>query len=136
MPGTGRPSSIFIPHCHLSSAERKAPLVALSFYSVDIPAGGNPEFLIKCKALHIGADILDGWRLQSLQCSPPRESEPGAENRDDICRGSGNVCYFLNIILDCLALFQMYVQTMYTEERTRQRHSCLRLNEAACAGQI
>lgn len=30
---------------------------------------------------------------------------------------SGNVCYFLNIILDWFALFQMYVQTMYTEER-------------------
>lgn len=99
----------------------KALLVCLFFYSVDIPAGGNPEFLIKCKALHIRADILDGSQLQSLQCSTPRESAaapaPRAENRDDICRGSGNVCYFLNIILDCFALFQMYVQTMYTEER-------------------
>lgn len=37
-----------------------------------------------------------------------------AESRN---QRSGNVCYFLNIILDWFALFQMYVQTMYTEER-------------------
>lgn len=90
----------------------KALLVCLFFYSVDIPDGENPEFLIKCKALHIQGDILDGWQLQPVQCPVPK-----AENRDDICRSSGNVCYFLNIILDWLALFQMYVQTMYTEEQ-------------------
>lgn len=99
----------------------KALLVGLFFYSVDIPDGENPEFLIKCKALHIQGHILDGSQLQSVQCSLCENLHqplaPTAENRDDICRGSGNVCYFLNIILDCFALFQMYVQTMYTEER-------------------
>lgn len=39
-----------------------------------------------------------------------------AWNRSDICCKSWNVCNFLNIILDWLALFQMCVQTMYTDE--------------------
>lgn len=61
-------------------------------------------------------------RSYSLAMFPPRESAPttpvprehGAEN--DICRKTWNVCNFLNIILDWLALFQMCVQTMYTDE--------------------
>lgn len=39
-----------------------------------------------------------------------------AWNRNDICSKTWNVCNFLNIILDWLALFQMCVQTMYTDK--------------------
>lgn len=52
------------------------------------------------------------------QC-PLHESAPAApkaRNRNDICGKTWNLCNFLNIILDWLALFQMYVQTMYTDE--------------------
>lgn len=39
-----------------------------------------------------------------------------AWNRNDIGGKTWNVCNFLNIILDWLALSQMCVQTMYTDE--------------------
>lgn len=59
----------------------------------------------------------------SLSMFPLHESAPTttvrakrARNRNDICYKVQNVCNFLNIILDWLALFQMCFQTMYTDE--------------------
>lgn len=99
----------------------KALLVCLFFYSVDIPAGGKSRIPNKVQSITYSGRYFGRLAATVAAMFPPRESAaaaaPGAERGDDICRGSGNVCYFLNIILDCFALFQMYVQTMYTEER-------------------
>lgn len=64
-----------------------------------------------------------GW-LAAAQCNVPTariytdnsSAKRAQMNRNDICFKTWNVCNFLNIILDCLALFQMCVQTMYTDE--------------------
>lgn len=76
---------------------------------------------MKRKTLHMQGEILDSSQLQSHNvpaawictddCGAKR-----ARNRNDICCETWNVCNFLNIILDWLALFQMCVQTMYTDE--------------------
>lgn len=75
---------------------------------------------MKFKTLHMQGEILDRSQLQL--CSVPvawictnRSNAKRAWNRNDICCKTWNVCSFLNIILDWLALFQMCVQTMYTD---------------------
>lgn len=50
------------------------------------------------------------------ESAPPTPEPKRAWNRNDICCETWNVCNFLNIILDWLALFRMCVQTMYTDE--------------------
>lgn len=76
---------------------------------------------MKCKTLHMQGEILDRSQLQSRNvpaawiCTD-NSSAKRARNRNDICCKTWNVCNFLNIILDWLALFQMCVQTMYTDE--------------------
>lgn len=79
----------------------KALLVCLFFYSVDIPAGGNPEFLIKCRALHIRADILDGSQLQSLQCSRrenPRQPQRPEQKREMTYAADLEMCVTSSIL--------------------------------------
>lgn len=49
-------------------------------------------------------------------CTNNSSAKRAQMNRNDICCKTWNVCNFLNIILDWLALFQMCVQTMYTDE--------------------
>lgn len=101
----------------------RALLVCLFFYSVDIPDGENPEFLIKCKTLHMQGEILGGL-ASDRRCNVPaagRRSDNSSAwrasmDRGDICGKTWNVCNFLNIILDWPALFRMCVQTMYTDE--------------------
>lgn len=76
---------------------------------------------MKCKTLHMQGEILDSSQLQSHSvpaagiCTD-NSSAKRARSRNDICCKTWNVCNFLNIILDWLALFQMCVQTMYTDE--------------------
>lgn len=102
----------------------RALLVCLCFYSVDIPDGENPEFLIKCKTLHMQGEILEGFcERQALQCPPLQEgalTTPVPERRQwtevTYVAKLENVCNFLNIILDWPALFRMCVHTMYTDE--------------------
>lgn len=77
----------------------KALLVCLFFYSVDIPNGENPEFLIKCKALHIQGDIWDGSQPQSLQCPTPR-----AETRDlETCVTSSMFSLTASLCFKCMS---------------------------------
>lgn len=51
----------------------RALLVCLFFYSVDIPDGENPEFLIKCKTLHMQGEILEGLQATGVAMSPLQE---------------------------------------------------------------
>lgn len=77
----------------------KALLVCLFFYSVDIPNGENPEFLIKCKALHIQGDIWDSSQPQSLQCPTPR-----AETRDlETCVTSSMFSLTASLCFKCMS---------------------------------
>lgn len=114
-------SLLFIVNC-LSWIESSLsfPLFLFSWHS-----GENPEFLMKCKTWHLHGDILERSQLQSwsfpaaLICTDNWNAER-PPNSDDICCKTRNVCNFLNIILDWPALFQMCVQTMYTDEWPRE----------------
>lgn len=80
---------------------------------------------MKCKTLHVRGEILDrsqlkSWRIPAAWICTDDSNAKGARNRNDICCETRNVCNFLNIILDWLALFQMCVQTMYTDEWPRK----------------
>lgn len=76
---------------------------------------------MKRKTLHMQGDILASLQLQSHNvptawiCTDNSNAKR-AWNRNDMCCKTWNVSNFLNIILDWLALFQMCVQTMYTDK--------------------
>ncbi len=77
---------------------------------------------MKCKTLHMQGEILDGSQLHSNNvptawiCTNNSVAPKEHKAKNDIRCKTWNICNFLNIILDWLALFQVCVQTMYTDE--------------------